>query len=297
MAFSSETNWPKRGPGEISGPDRYAVIGHPIAHSQSPLIHGLFAQAMGEKLMYEAIDGSGEPGGFARALAAFRAAGGRGVNVTLPFKLEALACADEADEAARLAGAANALRFDGGRVQARNFDGAGLVRDIAVNLAVPLHAARVLLLGAGGAARGAILPLARAGAERIVIANRTADKARQLALDFAPHANCAIAGAGLNDLEGEAFDIVINATSASLAGAALQIPAHMLAGAHLAYDMVYGKGLTPFLRQAQAAGAHRLADGIGMLVEQAAEAFAWWRGLRPDTAPVIARLGKPLLEP
>jgi len=277
-------------------PDRYAVIGHPIAHSKSPLIHSLFAQATGEELTYEAIDGGNAPGGFARALAAFRAAGGRGVNVTLPFKLEALACADEADDAARLAGAANALCFEGGRVQARNFDGAGLVRDIAVNLAVPLHAARVLLLGAGGAARGAILPLARAGAGRIVIANRTADKARQLAADFAPHAGgCAIAGAGLDELEGEAFDIVINATSASLSGADLQVPDGALAGVHLAYDMVYGKGLTPFLRQAQTAGARRLADGIGMLVEQAAEAFAWWRGVRPDTAPVIAQLAKPLV--
>ena len=276
-------------------PDRYAVIGHPIAHSKSPLIHGLFAQATGQELTYEAIDGGDAPGGFARALAGFRAAGGRGVNVTLPFKLEALACADEADDAARLAGAANALRFEGGRVQARNFDGAGLVRDIAVNLAVPLHAARVLLLGAGGAARGAILPLARAGAARIVIANRTADKARQLAADLAPHAGgCAIAGAGLDALGG-GFEVVINATSASLSGADLQVPADAFALAHLAYDMVYGKGLTPFLRQAQAAGARRLADGIGMLVEQAAEAFAWWRGLRPDTAPVIAQLAKPLV--
>jgi shikimate dehydrogenase len=272
-------------------PDRYAVIGHPIAHSQSPLIHSLFARATGEPLTYEAIDGGGEPGGFARALAAFGATGGKGVNVTLPFKLEALACADEADDAARLAGAANALRFVDGRIQARNFDGAGLVRDIAVNLAVPLHAARVLLLGAGGAARGAILPLARAGAAHIVIANRTADKARQLALDLAPHADgCAIVGAGLDDVQGQAFDIAINATSASLSGAGLQVPDGALASVHLAYDMVYGKALTPFLRQAQAAGARRLADGVGMLVEQAAEAFAWWRGVRPDTAPVIQRL-------
>ncbi|MDR0276116.1 MAG: shikimate dehydrogenase [Burkholderiaceae bacterium] len=279
-------------------PDRYAVIGHPIAHSQSPLIHGLFAQATGQQLTYEAIDGGDRPGGLARVLEAFRADGGRGVNVTLPFKLEALACAGEADEAARLAGAANALRFEGERIQARNFDGAGLVRDIAVNLAVPLRAARVLLLGAGGAARGAIVPLARAGAGRIVIANRTADKARQLAFDFAPHAGkgCAIAGAGLGEDElGGAFDVVINATSASLAGAALQLPVRSLAGVPLAYDMVYGKGLTPFLRQAQAAGARRLADGIGMLVEQAAEAFAWWRGVRPETAPVIAQLAKPLV--
>jgi shikimate dehydrogenase len=272
--------------------DRYAVIGHPIAHSKSPLIHGLFAQATGQALTYEAIDGGAEPGGFARALAAFCAAGGRGVNVTLPFKLEALACADADDDAARLAGAANALRFADGRIEARNFDGAGLVRDIAVNLAVPLRGARVLLLGAGGAARGAILPVAQADAVRIVIANRTADKARQLATEFAPHVpcDCGIAGTGLDSVDGEAFDIVINATSASLSGAALAVPDRVLTGAALAYDMMYGKDLTPFLQQAQAARCARFADGVGMLVEQAAEAFAWWRGVRPDTAPVIARL-------
>jgi shikimate dehydrogenase len=281
-------------------PDRYAVIGHPIAHSQSPLIHGLFAQATGQALAYAAIDGGDQPGGLARALAAFRAAGGRGVNVTLPFKLEALACADAADDAARLAGAANALRFEDGRIQARNFDGAGLVRDITVNLAVPLRGARVLLVGAGGAARGVIVPLARAGVARIIIANRTADKARQLAAAFAPHVGhgCTIAGAGLGsgfaDAGGAAFDVVINATSASLGGAAPEMPDRALAHAQLAYDMVYGQGLTPFLRQAQSAGARRLADGVGMLVEQAAAAFAWWRGVRPDTAPVIAQLAKPL---
>ena len=305
-------------------PDRYAVIGHPIAHSQSPLIHGLFAQSTGQDLTYEAIDGGDQPRGFAHALATFRTAGGRGVNVTLPFKLDALACADAADDAARLAGAANALRFadgdDGPRIEARNFDGAGLVRDIAVNLAVPMRGARVLLLGAGGAARGAILPLAQAGAARIVIANRTPDKARQLAAEFAPHmtlvdaasdmapgmasnraahGGCVIAGAGLDTasdgMDGTPFDIVINATSASLTGATPAVPSPALARAELAYDMVYGKGLTPFLRQARDAGARRLADGIGMLVEQAAEAFAWWRGMRPDTAPVIARLTRPLV--
>jgi len=284
-------------------PDRYAVIGHPIAHSQSPLIHGLFAQATQQELSYEAIDGGTQPGGFMRALAAFRAAGGRGMNVTLPFKLEALACADVADEAARLAGAANALRFanddSGPRIEARNFDGAGLVRDIAVNLAVPIRGAHVLLLGAGGAARGAVLPLAQAGAARIVIANRTADKARQLAAALAPHVgSCALVGAGLNvalgGVDGAGFDIVINATSASLAGAAPAVPGTVLARTQLAYDMVYGQGLTPFLRQAHDAGARRLADGIGMLVEQAAEAFAWWRGVRPDTRPVIAQLTRPL---
>ena len=277
-------------------PDRYAVIGHPIAHSKSPLIHGLFAQATGQDMVYEAIDGGAEPGGFARALAAFRAAGGRGMNVTLPFKLQALAAADDASDDARLAGAANALSFEGGRIVARNCDGTGLVRDIEHNLGLPLAGRRVLLLGAGGATRGALLPLARAGVAQLHVANRTADKATALARELAPHlGGVAIAGGGLDALvAGPAFDVVINATSASLDGAAPAVPARVFAPGALGYDMVYGKGLTPFLALAQAAGCARVADGVGMLVEQAAEAFAWWRGVRPDTREVLARLTVPL---
>ena len=278
-------------------PDRYAVIGHPIAHSQSPLIHGLFASATGQDMTYGLIDGGAEPGGFERALAAFRAEGGRGMNVTLPFKLAALAAADEASEDARLAGAANALRFDGGRIEARNFDGIGLVRDITHNLGVPLAGRRVLVLGAGGATRGALLPIARAEAAHIVIANRTADKATALAGELAPHGgNTRLTGGGFDALADAApFDVVINATSASLSGDAPPVPAAAFAPGALAYDMVYGKGLTPFLRGAQAAGVARLADGVGMLVEQAAEAFAWWRGVRPDTREALARLTVPLV--
>ena len=277
-------------------PDRYAVIGHPIAHSKSPLIHGLFAQATGQDMVYEAIDGGAEPGGFARALAAFRAAGGRGMNVTLPFKLQALAVADDASDDARLAGAANALSLEGGRIVARNCDGIGLVRDIEHNLGLPLAGRRVLLLGAGGATRGALLPLARAGVAQLHVANRTADKATALARELAPHlSGVAIAGGGLDALVvGAAFDVVINATSASLDGAAPAVPARVFAPGALGYDMVYGKGLTPFLALAQAAGCARVADGVGMLVEQAAEAFAWWRGVRPDTREVLARLTVPL---
>jgi len=274
-------------------PDRYAVIGHPIAHSKSPLIHGLFARATGQDLRYEAIDGGAAPGGFGRALADFRAAGGRGVNVTLPFKLEALAAAAEASDDARLAGAANALRFEDGRIEARNFDGIGLVRDIEVNLGLPLAGRRVLVLGAGGATRGALLPLARAGARRIVIANRTAAKAAGLARELAPHlpAACAISGGGLADLPpGEAFDLVLNATSASLGSDTPAVPPGAFAPGALAYDMVYGRGLTPFLALAQAAGAARVADGAGMLVEQAAEAFAWWRGVRPNTREALTMI-------
>ena len=276
--------------------DRYAVIGHPIAHSKSPLIHGLFAQATQQDMTYEAIDGGADDGGFMRALAAFRAAGGLGLNVTLPFKLQALAAADQASDDARLAGAANALRFEGERIEARNFDGIGLVRDIEVNLGLPVKGQRVLLLGAGGATRGALVPIARAGAARIVIANRTAGKAAALAQEMAPHLpGTVVEGGGFGDLApGDAFDIVINATAASLAGEAPAVPASAFAAGALAYDMVYGKGLTPFLKLAQAAGAARVADGVGMLVEQAAEAFAWWRGVRPDTRAVLQRLTVPL---
>lgn len=281
-------------------PDRYAVIGHPIAHSKSPFIHAMFAQATGQDMVYEAIDGGGAAGGFAAALAAFRAAGGRGANVTLPFKLEALAAADVASDDARLAGAANTLRFEGNRIAAHNTDGIGLVRDITHNLGRPLAGRRVLLLGAGGATRGALLPLARAGAARIAIANRTADKAVALAAELTPHCGPAVcSGGGFDALAGQApFDVLINATSASLGGSALPLPAGVFAPGALAYDMVYGQGLTPFLRQAQAAGQAmggvQLADGVGMLVEQAAEAFAWWRGVRPDTAEALRRLTVPL---
>ena len=278
-------------------PDRYAVIGHPIAHSQSPFIHGLFAQATGQDMRYEAIDGGAGPGGFERAVAAFRAAGGRGLNVTLPFKLAALQMADEASEDARLAGAANTLVFDGACTQAHNTDGIGLVRDIEHNLGVALRGRRVLLLGAGGATRGVVLPIARAGAVRILIANRTADKAQALARELAPHLGAVpIAGGGLDALAaGEAFDVLINATSASLSGQAPAVPATAFAPGALAYDMVYGKGLTPFLRLAQATGCTRVMDGVGMLVEQAAESFALWRGVRPDTREVLARLCVPLV--
>ena len=278
-------------------PDRYAVIGHPIAHSKSPFIHGLFAQATGQDMSYEAIDGGAEPGGFERAVQAFRAAGGRGLNVTLPFKLAALRMADEASEDARLAGAANTLRFDGARTQAHNTDGIGLVRDIEHNLGVALRGRRVLLLGAGGATRGVVLPIARAGAARILIATRTADKAQALARELAPQLGAVpVAGGGLDALAaGEAFDVLINATSASLSGQAPAVPATAFAAGALAYDMVYGKGLTPFLRLAQATGCTHVVDGVGMLVEQAAESFALWRGVRPDTREVLARLRVPLV--
>ena len=286
----------------MSAPDRYAVIGHPIGHSLSPQIHALFARATGQCMTYEALDGGAQPGGFEAALAAFAAAGGRGLNVTLPFKLRALAAAHAASDEARLAGAANTLRFDAaGRIEAHNTDGAGLVRDITARLRQPLQGRRVLLLGAGGAARGALLPLARAGVARLDIANRSAGKAEALAAELAPRlSGCPVRGMGLEQLAAlaaphEGFDVVINATSASLAAQPLAVPAALLAAAALAYDMVYGAAPTPFMQAARLAGCPRQSDGLGMLVEQAAESFAWWRGVRPDTGAVLDAVRAALL--
>ncbi|MDO9202974.1 MAG: shikimate dehydrogenase [Hydrogenophaga sp.] len=276
---------------EPHAPDRYAVIGHPIAHSKSPLIHGLFAQATGQVMEYTAIEAPLD--GFAAVVHAFRAQGGRGLNVTLPFKLQAFELATDPLESARLAGAVNALKFEGDRIYADNFDGLGLVNDIQRNLGVSLAGKRVLLCGAGGATRGAIVPIALQKPALLAVANRSADKAHQLKRDFAAHV--ALQTGGFEDLAGESFDVVLNATSTGLTQATLPLPAGVFATGALAYELVYGKGLTPFLKQAQAAGATHIADGVGMLVEQAAEAFAWWRGVRPDTRPVIDRLTVPLV--
>jgi shikimate dehydrogenase len=271
--------------------DRYAVFGNPIVQSKSPLIHGLFAQATAQVLEYTAIEAPVD--GFAAVLNQFRHAGGLGANVTMPFKLQAYELATDPAEGARLAGAANALKFDGDRIWAENFDGVGLVNDIQHNLGVALAGKRVLICGAGGATRGAILPIVRQGPAVLAIANRTAANAHQLANAFADHAR--LQTGGYEALAGESFDVVINATSTGLSQSTLPLPAGVFAPGALAYEMVYGKGLTPFLKQAQAAGVQQVADGVGMLVEQAAEAFAWWRGVRPDTAPVIQRLTLPLV--
>jgi shikimate dehydrogenase len=272
--------------------DRYAVIGNPIGHSKSPLIHGSFARQTQQDLTYTAIEASLD--GFGAEVRAFRDGGGLGLNVTAPFKLQAFDLATDRLERARLAGAANALRFDGDRIVADNFDGVGLVTDIQGNHGVALSGRRVLLLGAGGAARGALLPFLSQGPATLVVVNRTVEKAVALAREFS--AEGPISAGGYRDLAGERFDVVVNATSASLRGELPPVPAEVFGGATLAYELAYGKGLTPFLRLAQNAGVPRLADGVGMLVEQAAEAFAWWRGVRPETAALIARLTVPLKE-
>ncbi|KWB48648.1 shikimate dehydrogenase [Burkholderia ubonensis] len=273
--------------------DQYAVIGNPIGHTKSPLIHSLFAQETRQDISYTAIEGPIEPAGaFAAVVRAFFEDGGKGINVTAPFKLDAFAMSDERSERAMLAGAANALKFDGGRILADNFDGIGLVRDIEANLHLPMAGKRVLVLGAGGAARGALLPFLEAAPAELVIANRDVDKARALAAQVAGRGSVvAVSYADLARMG--RFDLVVNATSASLTGDLPPVPPSVFSPAGTAYELAYGKRLTPFLRLAKNAGVHGIADGVGMLVEQAAEAFAWWRGVRPETSSVIDRLAVP----
>jgi shikimate dehydrogenase len=261
--------------------DRYVVIGNPVAHSKSPRIHASFAAATGQDMHYEALPAPLD--GFAATVRDFIGAGGRGANVTVPFKEEAFRLATRLSERAQRAGAVNTLAFSGREIFGDNTDGAGLVRDLVANLGVVIANRRILLLGAGGAARGVILPLLGERPAALTIANRTADKALALAAEFPGCTGC-----GLEALAGREFDLVINATSAGLSGGVPPRLTFAWAPGAFAYDMMYGRP-SAFLDQAKAAGA-RTADGLGMLVEQAAEAFLVWRGVRPDTAPVLAEL-------
>ncbi|MCZ8111933.1 MAG: shikimate dehydrogenase [Betaproteobacteria bacterium] len=273
-------------------PDRYAVLGHPVAHSRSPAIHARFAAQTGQAVDYGRLECPLD--GFAAAVRAFAAGGARGCNVTVPFKFEALQLAGRASERARRAGAANVLGFDGpGPAQwwADNSDGIGLVRDIRRHAGVALDGARVLLVGAGGAAAGVLGPLLEAGVAGVVLANRTAARAEALVqshADLARSHGATLAAAALQ-APGEAFDVVLNASSSSLAGAAVPVPAAVLRPGTLAVDLMYGAAAAPFMAWARAHGAVP-RDGLGMLVEQAAEAFFLWRGVMPDTAPVLAAL-------
>ena len=264
--------------------DRYAVVGNPVAHSKSPAIHAEFARQTGQDIAYTRIHAPLD--GFVQAVQTFRAAGGKGLNVTVPFKPEAFRLATERTDRALAAQAVNTLSFDGGRVLGDTTDGAGLVCDIVDNLAIPLAGKRLLLVGAGGAASGVIQALLDTGIAALVLANRTVERARDLARRFGG----AVKPCGLDALGDEHFDVIVNATSASLSGEAPPLPPSVFASGSLAYDMMYGKGETPFLAAARAAGAAHLADGLGMLVEQAAESFRVWRGVRPQTAPVLAML-------
>ena len=265
-------------------PDQYAVIGNPVAHSKSPQIHAEFARQTGQDLTYERLLAPMDA--FIETASAFRARGGCGLNVTLPFKGEAFRFASLLSERARAAQAVNTLKFEGNAIFGDNTDGAGLVIDLARNLGCAVTGRRVLLLGAGGAARGVIKPLLEQQPARLVLSNRTLGKAQLLAQNF---------GGGLEAgtyaaLAGKQFDLVVNATSASLAGELPPLPPGVFAPGALAYDMMYGRDETPFLVFARGEGAAALADGLGMLVEQAAESFIIWRGLRPDTAPVLKLL-------
>ena len=275
--------------------DLYCVMGHPVEHSRSPWIHARFAELTGQALTYERrlvpLDG------FAEALRSFAAAGGRGCNITVPFKLQAAQLANQSSERVQLAGAANTLSFTGGAIVADNTDGLGLVADITRNASFELAGRDVLLIGAGGAAAGALGPLLAAGPRRVVVANRTLARAQALVQAHATLAALQKTELSALDTQGlEAdltknltFDIVINASASSLAGDAVPVPASVLRAGSLAYDMMYGPAAQGFLDWASAHGA-QARDGLGMLVEQAAEAFAIWRGVRPPGAPVLAEL-------
>ena len=265
--------------------DRYAVIGNPIAHSLSPRIHARFAAQLGDPVEYSAL--LAPPDAFAAVARGFLEGGGRGANVTLPFKVEAFELAHVSSERARAAGAANFLARREGRIEADNTDGAGLVADLTRNLGVDLHAARIVLVGAGGAARGVVAPLLAERPARLVVANRDGAKARDLAARFAGRGR--VEGCALDAIPADGFDLMINATSASTKGQELALPEAAWRGAPLAYDMAYGPAAGPFLAAARSRGA-RASDGLGMLVEQAAESWFLWRGRRPATGEVLAAL-------
>jgi len=267
--------------------DRYCVFGNPIAHSKSPEIHAAYAAQTGQQLAYEKrlapLDG------FAGAVRAFVAEGGKGANVTVPFKLEAHKLADALTVRAQAAGAVNTLVFGPDGIIGDNTDGAGLVADITVNAGVPIAGKRVLLLGAGGAARGVVLPILEHRPAALVIANRTVATAEALVAQFGALAGPGVLSAcGFADVRG-AFDIVINATSASLNSDLPPVPAGAFAPGALALDMMYGARPTVFMQFAASHGAVP-RDGLGMLVEQAAEAFLAWRGVRPHTGAVLQQL-------
>jgi shikimate dehydrogenase len=268
----------------IARVDRYAVMGNPVAHSKSPRIHTLFAEQTNQQLRYDAI--LVEKDSFREAVADFLRQGGKGLNITVPFKEEAWALAATRSDRAERAGAVNTLVLDErGRHFGDNTDGAGLVRDLLHNHSAVLKNKRLLLVGAGGAARGVIEPLLGERPALLVIANRTAEKAVELARLFCELGHTE--GCGLEDVNGQAFDIIINATAASLSGEVPALPESVITADSWCYDMMYGDKPTAFMDWAQQLGAARCMDGLGMLVEQAAESFCLWRNVRPDTQQVI----------
>lgn len=267
--------------------DHYAVMGNPIAHSKSPRIHTLFAGQTGEDLDYRAI--LVEPGNFDDAVADFLASGGRGLNITVPFKEDAWQLAATRSERAERAGAVNTLVLnETGEHHGENTDGVGLVRDLTINHGATITGKRVLLLGAGGAARGVVETLLDEKPALLIIANRTAVKAVELARIFCTLGH--VEGCGLDDVAGQPFDILINATAASLQGQTPAIAGDTVTADSWCYDMMYGDRPTAFIEWSRQQGALHVMDGLGMLVEQAAESFLLWRGVRPETAAVINTL-------
>lgn len=266
---------------------RYAVMGNPIAHSKSPLIHTLFARQTGQDIEYSAI--LVELDGFKHAVETFQAGGGKGLNITVPFKEQAWALASTRSDRAERAGAVNTLVLDNtGTRFGENTDGAGLVRDLIINHGAVLKHRRLLLVGAGGAARGVTEPILNETPALLVIANRTPGKAIDLARNYCDLGR--VEGCGLDDLEGQSFDIIINATAASLSGNIPALHHSVVTSNTWCYDMMYGNEATAFVRWAQARGAAKALDGLGMLVEQAAESFYLWRRVRPQTGAVITAL-------
>ena len=269
-----------------SAPDRYGVVGHPVEHSRSPLIHTVFARQTNQRLTYELIDA--EPASFETAVRGFGAAGGKGLNVTVPHKEAAFALCDEASAAARAAGAVNTISIAAGRLRGDNTDGSGFIRDLTVNQRQSLGGARIIVLGAGGAARGIVGPLLAEQPAELTIANRTKERAQQVVAQFA--------GSGLSARTFDElaalppYDVLINATSAGLKGETPPFPAALVGPDSFCYDLVYGSGDTPFVTWAKSHGATRAVPGWGMLVEQAAESFAIWRGVRPDTKTLLKQI-------
>ena len=277
--------------------DRYAVIGNPIAHSKSPLIHLMFAEQTGQDISYEAIKAPLD--GFAATVERLRKEGYKGCNVTVPFKFEAFRISNnvsneviDAVDSSHEADAINTLDFRNNEITGYNTDGTGLVNDIQQNINIPLKNKRILLIGAGGAAAGVLHPLLESSRAQLVIYNRTLEKATSLKKTVEQHANFrhfSVKAIAFGKLGKEQFDVVINATSAGLTNSEIPLPETIFAPGALAYDMMYGRE-TPFMKFAHEHGAAVVSDGLGMLVEQAAEAFYIWRGVRPATAPVIAAL-------
>ncbi len=267
--------------------DRYMVVGNPIAHSKSPQIHTLFAQQTQQDILYTKL--KVEHGTFPEVVANFREMGGKGLNITVPYKHEAWDLADERSSRAELAGAVNTIQIrEDGSYFGENSDGIGLFRDLSDNNGVLIEDKKVLVLGAGGAVRGILEPLLAANPSQLTITNRTAERAEDLAELFAEYGN--VDGGGFDELDGQHYDLVINGTSASLKGKMPPLPFDLLAEGATCYDMMYSAEPTPFMEWANEYGADKVLDGLGMLVEQAAESFEIWRGVRPQTAPVIQQL-------